>query len=285
MRVSDSVRVSITVVPQPATGTVRVELMDTWGNRVSNNITNTGSNIEGTLRATQADNLRILITNNSAHDLVMSGLVTYNLQVNTFNTRIFYDSTFGSNNNQTKNALISHLNGAKQSIRNNFAVDLITNINIVNLSTNLNGGNCGNSLLAETCIRGNPPGGCGMVCYTGNTSTSHHKSADKLLDIYPPSGTFTVRMVGHSICATIGTAHPEVFGVADAPGRDSLVSNQSPNPTSTMQHELGHNLGRSGHCNDDTPNTWCVMKTFDHARRRMDAWCNNCYAAIIRRRG
>jgi len=134
---------------------------------------------------------------------------------------------------------------------------------------------------------------CNAGCHSSNNLSrcngNHHKSATRLLGRPAGNTNYTMRFVGHRLCAWESGRLEGVLGVSDFRGRDALSSIFSPNFRSTIQHELGHNIGANpngtgGHCNTITPNVLCVMKTFDHARRAINNWCTSCTDAIVARK-
>ena len=100
-----------------------------------------------------------------------------------------------------------------------------------------------------------PVPSCGTLhnCFTSdNATTNHHKSARRILGLLGDSTpNYTIRVVGHAICAWSGGEHiglngPSIWligGLAFVGGRDSMLTSEMGNVWTLdvlMQHELGH---------------------------------------------
>jgi hypothetical protein len=111
----------------------------------------------------------------------------------------------------------------------------------------------------------------------------HHRSALRLLATDSSNSTYAVRIVGFEICRDSSSVHKQIAGVAQSPGRNSIVTTTTEwSLAELLQHELGHNLGVRDHCNSAT--VWCVMN--DNVRfARINSWCNSCSTQIRNHRG
>jgi len=134
-------------------------------------------------------------------------------------------------------------------------------------TTALNGSSCPNSSNNQCCNDN-----CGADI---NCDDDHHKSADRLLDVYPSttSSMYVCRIVGHRLCFydIEKVDHYAVYGLGDPNGEDTIVSTYSDNLKRTIQHELSHNLGAS---HKNCLGRDCVLV------KVMNSWCDNCKSAI-----
>jgi hypothetical protein len=116
----------------------------------------------------------------------------------------------------------------------------------------------------------------------GLAHENHNRGSTRLLSQDRVASQFTIRVVGHNICSNASGTHQGVAGVAahaNPISRDSVVSLLSYSVVLTIQHELGHNLGVVGHC--DNNGQHCIMKSsIYHSDFRSSTWCTSCAATI-----
>jgi hypothetical protein len=144
-------------------------------------------------------------------------------------------------------------------------------------------GYCPNSDVTKTCKYASLSTGCGTTC-----KDEHHKNTTRLLrlgrSILLPN-EFVIRVVHYRICS-VGAHDGEgstIYGSAWYPGYDSVVSSvdrTNKDIASTMQHELSHNLGASGH-STCFPNEPCTVADYGTFYRAKDKWCRNCSESIM----
>jgi hypothetical protein len=138
-------------------------------------------------------------------------------------------------------------------------------------SNQLNGASCPRTNNNQICTAN-----CGNVCLG-----VHHKCSVRLLHQIAPTSNYTLRIVGHTICAIIDNVHRGHYGLAGpnrvtgALPRETLVSSVTPpgmipgvNPPTPfpeiplqklIQHELSHNFRAPDHY-DNVP---CIMNGTD----------------------
>lgn len=181
----------------------------------------------------------------------------------TYNARIYYDS--GSTLSASTMAAV--YNSAVDDIYRTYCIDF--SLVSTSQSSQLNGNSCPNTTASNICTTS-----CGAHT---SCSTSHHKSASRLLALLTSSNYYTYRLVSHAVCAYSSGSHDEVVGMGYRPGKDSLTSMEStPNLERSIQHELTHNLG--GSHNTCIATQKCVLNG-DYGY-----WCDNCRSAILEER-
>ena len=77
------------------------------------------------------------------------------------------------------------------------------------------------------------------------------------------------------------TGHYEIAGIGNVSGKNSTVTARVSNYYRIVQHELGHNVGITGHCDNSTQK--CVMKSsLSHTNFEYNKWCGSCMLTILR---
>lgn len=125
--------------------------------------------------------------------------------------------------------------------------------------------NCHVSSMSAPC-----DGLCGAL---DMCETTHHRSADRILDDFASDFYYTCSFVEYAICrydSTKNPPHDAVAGRGNVKGKNCVVWYYSPyNTAAALQHELSHNLGVRGH--DCTPNQPCIMDNTIF----INHWCDN----------
>ncbi|MCL1867081.1 MAG: hypothetical protein FWF82_06695, partial [Oscillospiraceae bacterium] len=213
----------------------------------------------------------IKLNNPNSQTLYVTFTMTYNSNIKTYNLRVITDTNSSSIIVPTTTCT----DLATDTFRSTFGIQF----NRISTSANTNlSGACPRTSDNEICIGGISQ--CGLFC---DLLKSHHKSAERIINIDKASSSeYVLRFVNYRICAD-DWSHKEVGGIAYVKERNTLVSYKSMGATYAVfavQHELGHNLGVSEHCNGNNQN--CVMKTGpDDPYALKGKWCTSCSTAIF----
>lgn len=114
---------------------------------------------------------------------------------------------------------------------------------------------------------------CSDSCATlSSCNTSHHKGGQRLLNLLTSNSYYNCRLVEYTLCRYDEGTHKQIAGLANTPGRNTIVSTYFYNIEETIQHELSHNLG----ADHDT----CSKKDCILAEDVLDKWCSACETAI-----
>jgi len=243
-------------------------------------LTTTNGSMTGTVEATSSGPHIIIVKNsaNSGGNITLAGgTCTYTDRSVTHNARIRYDDYIRARPDPVAYST-TNFNQATNGITDTFGIRF--SLTTVQYSSLLNGSQCPNTPGTSMCNTHayNPPtqNGCGALL---TCSWNHHKSNIRLLELLHLSSSFTVRVVGHSLCAVkVNTPHYDVSGSGwytwqhTPPRRDTIattISNFS--LPIIIQHELSHNLGAQ-----DCGNR-CIM---NDENIELNRWCTTCKGAI-----
>ena len=202
-------------------------------------------------------------------NVVTSGTYTHINRFKTNNVRIITD------NSSINSAANMAYQDAVPIFRSKFGIHFSRVSTTVN--SNLNG-DCPNTTRYDICRAGIGVTECGLFCDT----LGHHKGATSKLNVDRASSSeFVIRYVNYRICYS-NFSHDEAAGMGDVKGRNTVVSHigSSTIEKEVVQHELGHNLGVSGHC--DGNGQYCIMKSNNRDPYFMfNSWCTSCTTAIL----
>ncbi|MCL2036361.1 MAG: hypothetical protein FWG83_03110 [Oscillospiraceae bacterium] len=155
-------------------------------------------------------------------------------------------------------------NAATPALMEKFGIKLILALTTTN--GNLSG-YCPRTTIDEICRVGNNL--CGQTC-----NGVHHKNGSRVLGIDPGFLEYVVRVVGYRMCYS-SNGHGEIAGLANVNGRNSVISTLSSGQffSQVIQHELSHNLGVQGHCDN--------VCTMNDDSREINTWCSSCSNQIF----
>ena len=172
--------------------------------------------------------------------------------------RIFYDETLEAKQSD----IIDYLDEALAYIREEFLVDF--QIESIQMSTLLNLDPSCTGTINEECNRD-----CGLL---STCSTTHHRSAVRLLNLLQSDSIYTCRVVKYAICLYENGEHWKPNGAClNATLMDTVVTfRQSIEMPQTFIHELSHCLGANDGCNVED----CVM--YYEADVDVRTWCTSC---------
>jgi len=256
-----SITVNATTAPSGWTTQYRIKTATgTWGNNWQNSNTFT-TLTAGTVYQVQA---RCTANNINTHAHSAESVASDNIstaKIYNYTARILRDNVVAQTTaqnayNSAIGAFVSNFNISFYSLSNNVA------------NTDLN--------LSSSCTPGSGTI-CSTLCGTlsnCNSTSGHHKSSGRLLNLHRTSTEFTIRVVSYKLCwyGWSPLKHGEVSGLGDTwGGRNSVVTNHSSPGSYSLQylirHELSHNLG----VDDDvcTVNEACVIKD----ENGYNSWC------------
>ena len=172
--------------------------------------------------------------------------------------RIFYDETLEAKQSD----IIDCLDEALAYIREEFLVDF--QIESIQMSTLLNLDPSCTGTINEECNRD-----CGLL---STCSTTHHRSAVRLLNLLQSDSIYTCRVVKYAICLYEDGKHRKPDGAClNATLTDTIVTfSQSLEMPKLFMHELSHCLG----ANDGCITEGCVMSYYSGGGAR--TWCTSC---------
>ena len=175
--------------------------------------------------------------------------------------------------------------GAKgQAVMDQIAAPLFRsnfNINIVRQSTST----------VAALNHGCPRNACNTTCGPlRNCATTHHRSANRLLNVNRVSGTTTFRFVDFPMCLympLMNENHPtHIPGVFTGPrvgeGRDMVIQITATYLNRTVIHEITHLFGAEDNRCTPGQEARCVMNRYTDDNI-FNMWCDSC-ANIIRSR-
>ena len=209
--------------------------------------TSDGRNVEGRYEQSDAkDEWKLHLCNQYAYVTLIS--------------RILYDSNIPQSTGHFEQIFNDATAGFLSQYNISFYNYSITSTASLNLDPN-----CHVSSMSAPC-----DGLCGAL---DMCETTHHRSADRILDDFASDFYYTCSFVEYAICrydSTKTTPHDDVAGRGNVEGKNCVVWFYSAHSTdAALQHELSHNLGVEDH--DCTPNQPCIMDNTIF----INHWCDN----------
>jgi hypothetical protein len=235
---------------------------------LSRNSTNGAMTQTITAERTGQHVIEIRNRNTSGGSVLLNGNAVYTNRSVTHSARIRMDPFYAAHPNAVAN-ITSIYGTATAEFRNNFGITFSLNGD-VSTSSALDGNACPFTQGRDLC---DPiPSRCRTVC------NDHHKSAHRIIRILPVTNAYTLRVVGHALCADGHRPHGGWAGLpwGQVPRQTLVTTTWTPSEPLNflIQHELSHNLGASDHLG----NAECVM---NENRVDFGVWCNTCVTAIF----